>query len=78
MGPSWQEINGQWHSSHWWQNLNASSITAMFLLVALLILLVTGVLVHVIRRDGYGSRPAPRSHHDETAPAAWYDLHIAP
>jgi hypothetical protein len=44
----------------------------------LLVLFGAYALARLIAHDGYGSRPAPRSHHDETEPAAWYDARLAP
>lgn len=62
----WQEINAEWLSCHWWQESQRRRIAAM--LIFLLVLLVTATtiaLVRTISSDGYGSRPAPRSHHHD-------------
>lgn len=51
----------------------------MILLVAALLVLTLTIaiaLVRTVRRDGYGSRPPPRSHLDATA--SFYDLRIVP
>lgn len=62
----WQKINHLWLFCHWWQDSNRRRITAMtILLIALTALLVTAttvVLARTILSDGYGTRPAPRSH----------------
>ncbi len=36
----------------------------MLILIALLVTAAGAVLVAQVRKDGYGSRPAPRSHFD--------------
>ncbi len=76
---AWQEINACWHFCHWWQESEQTRVTAMILLVAALLVLtltITIALVRTVRRDGYGSRPPPRSHLD--ASASFYDLRIVP
>ncbi len=46
----------------------------MITLAAVLLVLSGAVaLARMIAHDGYGSRPAPRSHPSQTAPTAWYD-----
>ncbi|GAA3534706.1 hypothetical protein GCM10022234_34420 [Aeromicrobium panaciterrae] len=64
----WQEINECWHYCHWWRDIRKSRITAMLILIALLVTAAGAVLVAQVRKDGYGSRPAPRSHYDDVDP----------
>ncbi|WP_344771344.1 hypothetical protein [Aeromicrobium panaciterrae] len=40
----------------------------MLILIALLVTAAGAVLVAQVRKDGYGSRPAPRSHYDDVDP----------
>jgi hypothetical protein len=62
----WQKINGPWLICHWWHDLYVGRITAMIalMLLALLAITVGAILAVQIRHDGYGTRPAPRSHFD--------------
>jgi hypothetical protein len=68
----WQDIDYTCHLCHWWQDFVTGRITAMSLTLAFLILVGLAALVaivaelrHVIRGDGYGHRPAPRSLADD-------------
>jgi hypothetical protein len=69
----WQDIDYTWHPCHWWQDLDTERISAMSLAIAFALLVglvaIVAVIIdlkHVIRGDGYGHRPAPRSLADES------------
>ena len=64
----WQQINGVWHFCHWWQNHIEGRISAMFTVAIVLLVLAAGFGLLVIPKDGYGTRPAPRSHLDPFEP----------
>jgi hypothetical protein len=72
----WQKSNVRCHFCHWWQDPAGRRINAMnsfdtvlqvLLLVAALIGLLAG-LAATLRHDGYGHRPAPRSHRGQGSP----------
>jgi hypothetical protein len=76
MRQDWQKSNGDCHSCHWWQYLVRRTIGAMnsiatllqvLLLIAVLVGLLAG-LAATLRHDGYGHRPAPRSHRGDGSP----------
>ena len=69
MTAMWQENNDYWHSCHWWQECHDSRITAMMILLLVLVTATTIALARAVLTDGYGTRPAPRSHHDVPSPA---------
>ena len=59
---SWQEINQDCHSCHWWQELNGRMITAMNTIIALLVLAaVVALLVSYARHDRFAG-PASTTH----------------
>ncbi len=64
----WQQINGVWHFCHWWQYRDDGKITAMFTVAIILLVIAAGFGLLVIPKDGYGTRPAPRSHIDPFEP----------
>jgi hypothetical protein len=72
MRPTWQKINVVRHLCHWWHESIRRTISAMnLLMLILLVSATTGLLwaglslYETITGDGYGRRPAPRSHPDE-------------
>ena len=75
----WQKINDRCHSCHWWQESNERRLSAMNELILILLAtvataaLVWGViaLFDFIARDGYGVRPAPRSHQQDVDADTW-------
>jgi hypothetical protein len=64
----WQQINGVWHFCHWWQIYAEGRISAMFTVAIVLLVLAAGIGLLVIPKDGYGTRPPPRSHIDPFEP----------
>lgn len=73
MTQMWQELNADWLSSHSWQEIHRSRLTAMIIVIAVLLVLTFAIiLTRTIRTDGYGSRPPPRSHQGEEIPASAY------
>jgi hypothetical protein len=70
----WQEFNGRGRFCHWWQETNEPRIPAMnaLLILVLAVSATTGFawlalyLYEIVTGDGYGARPGPRSHHDDT------------
>ena len=64
----WQQINGVWHFCHWWRDRDGGMITAMFTVAIVLLVIAAGFGLLVIPKDGYGTRPAPRSHIDPFEP----------
>jgi hypothetical protein len=71
--PAWQDIDDRCHLCHWWQYILSRIITAMTLFLAFALILTLAVLaavvvevVRVVRGDGYGHRPTPRSLADDT------------
>jgi len=78
----WQKINATWQVCHWWHDINETRITAMtYLLIAAATAFAAWLAVHVvavIRSDGFGYRPPPRSQYDEEMPrhhALWSASH---
>ncbi len=71
----WQEINGEWHSCHWWQDPVRRRITAMTFLI-LMSVLAAVMIAHSLRlvaHDGRGPQRPPASHFldpDFRSPAA--------
>ena len=64
----WQQINGLWHFCHWWQDHDGGTISAMFTVAIILLVLAAGIGLLAIPNDGYGTRPGPRSHIDPFEP----------
>jgi hypothetical protein len=59
----WLDLDGPWQTCHWWQVLDERRIAAMFILILILALSASVIaLAALVALDGYGSRPAPRSH----------------
>jgi len=70
----WQEVDGRWHSCHWWRNIDGHQHRAMEILVALaatvpvlVVVALVLVLLHLVRGDGLGHRRPPASRAEWTA-----------
>lgn len=64
---TWQEINGQCHPCHSWQDLQRSMITAMtFVLILLTVAaLLSADTVRRVLHDGRGPQRPPVSHFED-------------
>ena len=62
----WQEVDGKGQNSHSWHDVDSRSFPAMSIVVVVLVLsvlvLLVAALAVVVRHDGYGTLPPPRSH----------------
>jgi uncharacterized membrane protein len=72
MPQTWQFFEYAWHICHSWRDLQHKRITAMTLLILILATAIGALalwfLNRVIDADGFGRRPAPRSHAEELDP----------
>ena len=68
---AWQEVDGQWHSCHWWHDIDGRQHRAMEIVMALAatvpVLVVVALVLVAVRGDGYGHRRPPSSRGDWTA-----------
>lgn len=67
----WQEINGDRHSCHWWQDLCGGRLSAMTTIILVLLLIATfAALGRYASRDRFGGPEMRRGGHPDEVTAA--------